>query len=270
MDMPRNARSFLFVPGDRPDRFDKAAACGADMVILDLEDAVQPQARNEARAAIARWLKGGGQAAIRVNAVGTPWHEEDAALLHSPGVLAAMLPKAEQPHTLAAFCAALPAGLPAIPLVESALGIWNVRELAAVPSVCRLAFGSVDFQLDCGAEDGSDVLAHARSLLVLASKIEGVAPPVDGVTVRLGDDARLAADVASGRASGFGGKLCIHPRQVAAVNAGFGPDTETLARARAIVKAAEENDAAGAFQFEGELIDRPVIERAMRTIRNSQ
>jgi len=269
MEMPAYARSFLFVPGDRPDRFDKAVACGADMVVLDLEDAVQPETKNEARSAIERWLAGGGQAAIRVNAIGTPWHEDDAALLHSRGVLAAMLPKAERAHPLAAFCAALPANLPVVPLVESALGIWNVRELAAVPAVCRLAFGSVDFQLDCGAEDSGDVLPYARSRLVLASKIEGIAPPVDGVTVQLDDDSRLAADVASSRASGFAGKLCIHPSQIAAANAGFLPDAETLAWARTVVEAAERNSATGAFRLNGQLIDRPLIERARRVARIS-
>lgn len=258
-------RSYLFVPGDRPERFDKAVAAGADVTVLDLEDAVLPDAKARARTAIRGWLSAGGRAAVRVNGLGTEWHEDDTAVLATPGITHVLLPKAEEAAALAAFAARLPAPLPIVPLIETALGLWNARALAAVAGVRQLAFGSVDFQLDTGIEDDDRGLLHARSQLVIASAAAGIAPPVDGVTVALDDAARLAADVRAARGLGFGGKLCIHPRQVAAVHAGFAPDAAQLARASAIVAAAE-HAGNGAVRLNGQLIDRPVVERARRML----
>jgi citrate lyase subunit beta/citryl-CoA lyase len=258
-------RSYLFVPGDRPERFDKAVATGADVTVLDLEDAVRPEAKARAQAAIRDWLAAGGRAAVRVNGIDTQWHEEDVALLATPGVTHALLPKAEDTAALATFAAQLPYGLPIVPLVESATGLWNARALAAVKSVRQLAFGSVDFQLDTGIEDDDKGLLYARSHLVMASAAAGIAPPVDGVTVALDEEARLAADVRAARALGFGGKLCIHPKQVAVVHRGFAPGAAQLAKASAIVAAAD-SAGAGAVRLNGQLIDRPMVERARRML----
>jgi len=264
-----NPRSYLFVPGDRPDRFDKAVATGADIVVLDLEDAVLPKAKTGAREAIRDWLCKGGRAAVRINGIGTEWHEEDIVLLATPGVAAVLLPKAEEPAALAAFASALPQGLPTVPLIESALGIWNARELAGVNGVTQLAFGSIDFQLDTGIEAEGEALLYARSRLVLASAIARIAPPVDGVTIAMDDEEQLRADITAARALGFGGKLCIHPRQVLAVHEGFAPDEATLAWARAVVAAARTSDA-GAVRVDGKLIDRPVVERAKRILEDAR
>ena len=181
-------RSYLFVPGDRPDRFDQAVATGPDIVVLDLEDAVLPKAKIGAREAIRDWLRKGGRAAVRINGIGTEWHEEDKVLLATPGVAAALLPKAEEPAALDTFVSAFPQGLPIVPLIESALGIWNARELASVKGVTRLAFGSIDFRLDTGIEAEGEALHYARSRLVLASTIARIAPPVDSVTIAIDDD----------------------------------------------------------------------------------
>ena len=258
-------RSYLFVPGDRDDRFDKALAAGADVTVLDLEDAVNPDCKAAAREAIRGWLARGGRAAVRVNAIGTEWHEADCALLAEPGIALAMLPKAEDPRKLADFAARLPAGLPVVPLVETALGIFAARDLARAPGVCQLAFGSVDFQLDTGIEGEGEELLLARSQLVLASAAAGIAPPVDGVTVAIDDEDRLRADTLRARRLGFGGKLCIHPRQVAPVHAALAPQPEEVGRARAIVAAADRAGA-GAIRLDGKLIDRPVVERARRVL----
>jgi len=258
-------RSYLFVPADRPDRFDKAVAAGADVTVLDLEDAVRPEAKAPARAAIAAWLGAGGRAAVRVNGIGSDWHEDDLALASAPGLTHVMLPKAEEPAAVAALARRLPQGLPLVLIVESALGLWNARDLAAVEGVRQLAFGSVDFQLDTGIEDDGRGLLYARSRLVIASAAAGIAPPVDGVTVALDDEARLEADVREARALGFGGKLCIHPRQVAVVHRGFAASPAQLAKAAAIVAAAE-GAGAGAIRLDGQLIDRPVVERARRLL----
>ncbi|MEI4469793.1 HpcH/HpaI aldolase/citrate lyase family protein [Frigidibacter sp. MR17.24] len=259
------SRSYLFVPGDRPERFDKAVAAGPDVTVLDLEDAVLPEAKDRARAAIGAWLQAGGRAAVRVNGSGTQWHAEDVALLASPGVTHALVPKAEDPADLARIAAALPDGMPIVPVIESALGLWNARGIAESAGVVQLAFGSVDFQLDTGIEAEGEALLYARSRLVLASAVARIAAPVDGVTVALDDPAQLAADVARARDLGFGGKLCIHPRQVAAVHEGFAPSPEEIRRAEQIVQAAGAS-AAGAIRLDGKLIDRPVVERAQRTL----
>lgn len=258
-------RSYLFVPGDRPERFDKAVAAGADVTVLDLEDAVKPDQKEVARAAIRGWLSAGGRAALRVNGIGTEWHDEDAKLLALPGVTLAMLPKAEDAAALARFVAGLRPGLPVTPLIETAQGIFEARALARVKNVRQLAFGSVDFQLDAGIEGEDEELLFARSQLVLASAAAGIAAPVDGVTVALDDAERLTAETRRARRLGFGGKLCIHPRQVATVHRAFAPDDAEIARARAIVAAADDAEA-GAIRLDGKLIDRPVVERARRVL----
>ena len=254
-------RSYLFVPGDRPERFDKAVAAGADLVILDLEDAVLPDDKEGAREKIGTWLAAGNRAALRLNGSRTIWYDRDLELLRHPSVRAVLLPKAEEASDLEALASAAPAGLPIVPVVESALGIWNARELACVPGVAQLAFGSVDFQLDAGVEGEGQALLYARSRLVLASAIARIAPPIDGVTIAISDDDQLRLDIATARQLGFGGKLCIHPRQVQIVNAGFRPTPDEIARARRIVEAAQAAGN-GAIQVDGKLIDRPVVERA--------
>ena len=255
------ARSFLFVPGDRPERFGKALAAGADQVILDLEDAVAPARKEEARAAIAAWLPTAPQPVLlRVNAAGSAGFAADLAICAHSNVAGIMIPKAEAVDALAeAHRAAPKAAL--LPLIESARGLRAAEALAAAPGVVRLVFGSVDFQLDLGIPEEGAPLAMFRSELVYASRLGGAAPPVDGVTVALDNQAQLQSDTARARAFGFGGKLCIHPRQVEAVNAGFEPSEREIAWARRIMDAVASADSA-AVAVDGELVDRPVILKA--------
>ncbi len=261
-----STRSYLFVPGDRPERFAKAAASGADGVILDLEDGVLPERKAMARESIREWFAAGGVASVRVNGTGTEWYDEDCRLLHAGKVCAAVLPKAEDASLLADFVSRVPEGVPVIAVIESALGVWRVLELASVPGVTRLAFGSVDFQLDAGIEGEGEALLYARSRLVLASAIAGLVPPIDGVTVSLDDTEKLVNDVATARQLGFGAKLCIHPNQVEWVNKGLSASESELAWAKLVVDAAAGSDGLGAIRLNGKLIDRPVIERARRML----
>ncbi|MCD8537114.1 MAG: CoA ester lyase [Burkholderiaceae bacterium] len=261
--------SYLFVPGDRPERFDKAVAAGADLVILDLEDAVLPDHKAQARQEVAKWLAAGGQACVRVNAIGTEWHDDDVAMLAKHAPLAVMLPKAEGASEMAAFVARLPAHTPVLPLIESALGLWQVLEVAQVKGVQRLAFGSVDFQVDTGIQGEGQALLYARSRIVLASAVAKLLPPIDGVTVAIDNPEQLAADVAAARDLGFGAKLCIHPRQVDVVNKGFAPSVQELSWARSVVDAANQSDALGAIRLDGKLIDKPVVDRAKRLLEDS-
>ena len=254
-------RSYLFVPGNRPDRFEKARQSRADAVILDLEDAVQSTHKDLAREAVASWLKPARPAYVRINAEGTPWFERDLEVVGLPGVLGVVLPKAERPEQVAKVAARLTGEARVVPLVETALGIWNAGELAQAPLVERLAFGAVDFMLDTGISGEQEELLYARSRLVLASRVASILPPVDGVTMALDDLTRLQEDVVRARRLGFGGKLCIHPKQVETINQGFVPTEAELAWARRVLEAADSTGV-GALRLDGELIDRPVIERA--------
>lgn len=254
-------RTYLFVPGNRPERFEKARRAGADAVILDLEDAVQSAQKDVAREAVAAWLSPTRPAYVRINGTGTPWFERDLEVVGLPGVLGVILSKAEHPEQVERLSVRLSREARVLPLVETALGVWNARALAQAPRVERLAFGSVDFQLDTGIHGEQEELLYARSRLVLASRVASLLPPVDGVTMALDDLVRLREDVARARRLGFGGKLCIHPKQVETINQGFAPTDAERAWARQVLSAAEATGA-GALQLEGELIDRPVIERA--------
>jgi citrate lyase subunit beta/citryl-CoA lyase len=252
-------RSLLFVPGTRPDRFDKALASGADRVILDLEDAVAPDDKAAARAAIVCWLKPEHAVLLRINGATTPWFMEDLAIARLCGIAAILLPKAES----AAEIAAVGQSAPVIPIIETARGFTARQEVAGAPGVCRLAFGSIDFMADLGIpEDVPGVLDSVRFALVLASRLAGLVPPIDGVTQAF-EEAATAEAVLRARAFGFGGKLCIHPRQVAAVNAGFAPSPDEVDFARRVVaRAAQE----AVFALDGRMVDAPVILQARQTL----
>ena len=202
---------------------------------------------------------------LRINAEGTPWFEDDLALCRHAGVAAIMLPKAELVENLQRVAQL---GLPVLPLIETACGMAAVDALARVKGVTRLAFGAIDFQFDLGIEGDDQELQHFRSMLVLASRVAGLAPPIDGVTVALDDETQLHADTLRARRFGFGAKLCIHPRQVAPVNAGFRPTETELAWATRVLAAAREANGA-AVAVDGKMVDRPVILRAQRIVDNA-
>lgn len=253
------ARSFLFVPGHRPDRFGKAEAAGADMVILDLEDAVGPNRKPEAREAIRDWLDTGHQAAVRINAPGTPWFAEDLAMV-AGRAQAVVVPKAEDPAALASIARQLPAGTGIIPLLETALGITRAAEVCAAPSVLRPAFGSVDLAAQLGVDHTCrPALVYARSALVVAAAAAGCAAPIDGVTTAIGDEAALRADLEHAVTLGFTAKLCVHPAQVPLVHEGFAPSEADIQWARRIVETAAD----GSVTVQnGQMVDRPVLLRA--------
>lgn len=261
--MSAPARSFLFVPGDRPERFAKACAAGADAVIVDLEDAVPASGKLAARDALAAWLSPAHPVLVRINGADSAWFRDDLALCGLPGVAGVVLPKAEREHDLAIIAAA---GAPAIlPLIESAQGMWNAIALARSPCVQRLLFGAIDFSLDLGIREGHEQLLYFRSQLVLASRVAGIQAPVDGVTTALDDPELVRQDTVRGRALGFGGKLCIHPKQVPTVNAAFAPSAAELAWAARVLEAAADSNGA-AVALDGKMVDRPVISIAQQML----
>ncbi|MFD7073682.1 HpcH/HpaI aldolase/citrate lyase family protein [Nocardioides sp. NPDC059952] len=266
MSAAETARTWLFVPGDRPERFAKAAAAGPDVVVLDLEDAVAPASKDAARGHVVDWLpRAEVIVAVRVNAAGSAWHDADiAALAALDAPTLVVLPKADSPETVATLVASLPDGSAVVALVETALGVARAIDLATSPGVVRLAFGSFDLAAELGVDpDHAPALAPARGNLVLASAIGGLAGPIDGVTGDVRDHGRLTADVTAAAALGFAGKLCIHPGQVAPAAAALAPTPDEVAWAERVLAAATED---GVALVDGRMVDAPVVARARRIV----
>lgn len=270
--MTSTAHSYLFVPGSRPDRIVKAIEAGAEAVIVDLEDAVAPADKPAALQALhAGWAEYAGRARqadvtllLRINASDTPWHTAELAACKTLGIEHIVVPKAAEAAAIADIAAAVP-GASLYPLIESAEGFENLREVAWVPGVVRLMFGSVDLMLDLGIEDADVPLHYFRNSIVLQSRLAGLAPPVDGVCVDLHDAEALKAEVRRARAFGFRAKLLIHPKQVEAVQQGFAPSADELAWAQRVVSAAATADGA-AVAVDGKMVDRPVLMLAQRLL----
>lgn len=268
-----DARTYLFVPGNRPERFAKALASGADAVVLDLEDAVAEDAKAAARDAISNWAALAAaderrRVVVRSNDAASPHFADDLRLLRDAGLASLMLPKAEHVEHIGAVRAVLPeAGI--LPLVESARGIARCEAIAAAPGVVRLVFGTLDFALDLDLDIDADAepLAYAAGQLAIASRVAERLPPVAGVTPQIDDEARLLADLAWARRRGFGAKLCIHPKQVAPVHAALAPSAQELEHARRVLAA--EAASPGAARLDGRMVDRPVVLMAQRVLRRA-
>ncbi len=267
-------RTYLFVPANRPDRFAKALASGADAVVLDLEDAVAADAKDAARGAVRAWAATAtpaerARAVVRVNDTASPHIADDLRLVAASGLSAVMLPKAETVEDVAVVRAAAP-GTDVLALVESARGVAAAENLARADGVTRLVFGTLDYALDLDIEidqdidEQSDGLSYAAGRLAVASRLGGLATPVAGVTPQLDDEARLLADLAWSRRHGFGAKLCIHPAQVAPIHAGLTPTPQAVAFAHRVLAA--EAASPGAARLDGRMIDRPVVAAAQRTL----
>jgi len=256
--------SYLFVPGDRPDRFGKALAAGAGAVILDLEDAVAPDAKGAAREHIRAWTMAQsmptGGVLVRVNDAATPWFEADLALVRAAGIGGIMLPKAERSADIARCVAALPTGGFVLPIIETARGVVNVDKMAGAAGVQRLAFGTLDYAVELDLSGDERGLVYPACRMALASKVAGIGTPVAGVTPEIGNTDKLASDLAFARACGFGAKLCIHPRQLAVTHQAFLPTEAEIAWARRVVAAVESGK--GAVQVDGKMVDRPVVLKA--------
>ncbi|WP_255368714.1 CoA ester lyase [Polaromonas sp. OV174] len=271
-----SASTFLFVPANRPERYAKALASGAGAVIIDLEDAIAPVDKQAARQTLVQAVNGldalqRRRLVVRINAAGTPWHADDLAALRDQGMGAVMVSKAESAATLAQVASVMGPACALLPLIESVAGLDAVDALAACSQVLRLVFGHLDFQADAGLACGPDEseLVPVRLALVLASRRAALAAPVDGISPGTQDTTQLALDAARSRRGGFGGKLCIHPAQVAPVKAAFAPSAAELDWARR-VQSAFEQAGGGVFSLDGRMVDAPVMRLAQRTLALSQ
>lgn len=265
------ARSFLFVPANRPERFAKALASGADAVILDLEDSVPLQTKAEARTAVRQaWpeLQSAACAVVvRINSPETEWGMQDMVALQGlPGLAGLMVPKCESAATLAQVAQAF-AGVPSLPIIESVAGYLALREIAQAPQLARLVVGHIDFLADTGLQVSEDQreLDALRFEVAMCTRHAGLAPAVDGVTVSVDDEALIRRDTERALRFGFGAKLCIHPGQVAVVHATLAPTTAQIDWARRVLAAMNASQGA-AVQLDGKMVDLPVVLQAQRLL----
>lgn len=254
-------RSALFVPGNRPDLAAKAARLGADLVVLDLEDAVPPGGKAEARDLVGqatRALVGIVPTAVRVNPPGTAWFADDVASLPD-GLVAVVVPKLELAAQLDEVAAA--AGRPLLAGIETVRGVVDAREVLRHP-VVACYFGAEDYVVDLGGTrtDGNAEVAWARSWVAICARLAGVAA-LDLVTLQYGDADRFTREALEARALGYAGKLCIHPAQVPLANAAFAPSSEEVAWAERVLGAFEAGGGA-TVGVDGEMIDEVVAARA--------
>lgn len=264
--------SYLFVPGNRPERFGKALAAGAGAIIVDLEDAVAPEHKEAARRAIADWVRTAAvdpeRLVVRINDALSPWYEDDLALVKAAGITLVMLPKTEFGEQIRMTIAATSSGVQVLPLVETARGINNVDQIALAEGVQRIAFGTLDYAADLNLS-GQDIgLVYPYSRIAIASRSAELAAPIAGVTPNLDDLERTEADYAFARAFGFGAKMCIHPKQVAVVERLSLPTEQEVLWAQKVLAAARNSS--GAVQVDGKMVDRPVVLKAEAILARSR
>ena len=289
------AATFLFVPGDRPERFAKAAASGADVVIIDLEDAVgaadKDTARANAIAAVHSGIAPGQSPAapflVRINSTDTEAKRADLDALaavapdqRDPGFVGIAWPKLECAAALDAARDRLGGGVAVLGIIESAAGVRAVDEVAAHPSVARLAVGAIDLAADLGLRDvpgvgdavgrvvsatEGPVLEHCKVLVTVASRLADLPAPVESPGIELRDAESITATTLRAAALGFTARLCIHPAQVPIVEAAFAPTQDELDWAARVVAAAKAWHG-GAIAVDGRMIDEPVIARARQSL----
>jgi len=256
-------RSYLFAPGHNAKLLAKVFDAGADAVMLDLEDAVPPEAKSRARAMVAQ-VCAERTAWVRTNAVGTATCEAD---LDAVAGLAAGLriPKVETADEVQWVTERAP-NTPLICAIETARGVLAAAEIATVNGVRHLSMGGVDLRRDLNAGDGNLQTLHVRSHLVVVSRAAGLAPPIDSVHPHLGDDAGLREQAAFARSLGFFGKSAIHPRQLPILHEVFTPSEDELTWARQVLEAFATSGGDAVQLAGGEFVDAPVAERAQRTL----
>lgn len=272
-------RSLLFAPAVRPDFLAKLGGRQADAIVIDCEDATptNDDAKAEARRNAAEWaprlLDDGATVVVRVNAVPTRWFADDVAEALSYEMTAAIVPKVESVEQMDTVAEAFASrGIPDLGVmvgIETALGVADARAILAHHQVNSAYFGAEDFIADMGGvrTTGNAEVAFARSHVALAARLAGV-PVLDQVVADFRDDDRFVREANEARAMGYGGKLCIHPGQVALANEHFVPSAEEVERAERLLAAYEAAAAEGiaAIDFDGQMVDEPLAAQARRVI----
>lgn len=281
-------RTLLFVPGNRPDRFEKAIGSGTDAVIMDLEDAVLPGQKGEARVQVRAGLLKPSPVPliVRVNGLDTPHFGDDVRSVVGEGLSGVMVPKVESADQLSDIHAAITeaenaqgletGALPLIAMIETAQGVDRISEIVRVrinPSrLHTIAFGAADYTLDLGIEMtrlGTELL-YARSRLAVACRAAGLERPIDTpFMLDLKDQEALTEDAMRARQLGFQGKLCIHPNQIEVCNRVFSPTEAEVRYAEKVIQAFEAagQGGQGVLQMDGKFIDLPIVARARKVAR---
>lgn len=273
--LPRRLRSLLFAPAVRPDLLRKMPRTGADAIVIDLEDAIPHDAKDtgrvEMRSAVAD-LAGQLPILVRVNDDTTPWHDDDLDSLPTEELAGIVVPKIETIAGLDSLAARLNdrgLDMPVIGGVETALGVADARLLLAHDVVSAAYFGGEDFIADLGGvrTASNDEVAYARAQVALAGRLADVTV-IDQIVADFTDDDRCRRECLQARAMGYGGKLCIHPSQVAIANEAFLPSSEEIDRARRLLEAYDDAKAQGvaSVAFEGQMVDEPVARQARRVL----
>ncbi|MBL8772437.1 MAG: CoA ester lyase [Phenylobacterium sp.] len=272
----RPRRSALYLPASNPRALEKARALPCDVVILDLEDAVAPEAKAEARAAAAAAVAAGGfgdrEVVIRANGLDTPWGADDLAAAGAAHPHAILVPKISAPEDLAAVRTRLPEGAPIWAMIETCAAVFRLEALGAESvneGVTAWVMGTNDLakEMRCRLTVGREPLMAALSLSVMSARAHGLAI-LDGVFNEIADAEGLALQCAQAADLGFDGKTLIHPSQVEAANAAFTPDPAAVDWARTVVKAFENPEAAGkgVLKVEGRMVERLHFAEAQRLI----
>lgn len=267
-------RSALFVPGDDERKLARATTAGADALIYDLEDAVAAERKDDARERVCAALAGPGPALrlVRVNALGTPWGAQDIRAVAAAGAHGVLIPKCDSAATLKQADALLAnTATRLVALIETPAGVFDLPALtAASPRLAALGFGHADFSHAAGLSDmrsDAGLVWHARAQIALAAKARGLLA-LDCVGLEVRDQSAFRADAALGRGLGYDGKLCIHPMQVAVVNALYAPDAAAIDHARRVLAAWDAARAQGlaVIAVDGRMVDAPVVAAARRTL----
>jgi citrate lyase subunit beta/citryl-CoA lyase len=275
-------RSLLFTPGDRPEMVRKAPDAGSDVIVFDLEDAVAPERKDEAREVVADVLQDpefdpAPEVCVRVNSVGVAAAVDLDVLADAlAGVDAVMVPKVRRPddvRTLARLLDERDVDADVLALIETAAGVLEAQDIAAVDATDALVFGAEDLAADLGAtrtDEGTEVL-HAREHVVLAASAAGI-DAIDTIHADIEDVAGLREAARFAVQLGYDGKLAIHPGQVDPINDAFTPDEDEIDWAERVLEAKEVADAEGrgVFTVDGEMIDAPLVERAKRTLERAR
>lgn len=256
-------RSYLFAPGHNAKLLNRVFQAGADAVMLDLEDAVPPEAKATARSMVAEVLLD-HPAWVRVNAAQTPLCEADLAAI-GDRAFGIRIPKVESVADVEWVTTRAP-GKPIICAIESARGVLAAQAIAAAPGVHFLAMGGVDLQRDLNTSGGNLQTLYARSHLVLASRAAGIEPPIDSVFPLLEDTTGLREQAEFARSLGFFGKSAIHPRQLETLHEVFTPTEAEIDWAQSVLAGFAEAGGGGFALPSGEFVDRPVADRARRLL----
>ena len=267
-----DACSFLFVPATQPERYSKALASGADGVIIDLEDAVGLDDKAKAREILKRaWpsisIEQKQQIIVRCNAPGSSFYAADLILAKELQIRHLMIPKTESRDHINGAAEELK-NAAFIPMIETPLGLHHLNEIASAEQVLRLALGNLDMQVELGmsCDENETEIDTARFMMVLASKLAQIAPPIDGVTPSTDDEPRIFAHAQKAKRFGFGAKLCIHPKQIPIIKRAFSPTMEEISWAKRVI-AADHASNGQAVKVDGKMVDRPVVLLAHRILR---